>query len=146
MAVSCSCPLPEAGGPAPGLLQWEAGKRHLHSAEHAVTQLVLQHNTALYCQSPPACASPMVCLQCRASVNLQLVEDGVLRLVNLQVLGAKEALGKDGLAVFSQEASCTPVPGSHQAVRSRGSSHAGGILHWACACNVVCALMPICAE
>ena len=46
----------------------------------------------------------------------------MLRLVNLQVLGAKEALGKEGLAVFGKAASRTPAPGSHQAVCSRGSS------------------------
>lgn len=65
-----------------------------------------------------------------------MVGDGVLRLVNLQVLGAKEALGKEGLAVFSGAASRTPAPGSHQVVCSRGSPRAGVNLHWVCAWNV----------
>ena len=66
----------------------------------------------------PRCAADHAVL----SMDLQVVGDGVLRLVNLQVLGAKEALGKEGLAVFSRAASRTPAPGSHQAVRSSGSS------------------------
>ena len=70
----------------------------------------------------------------------------MLRLVNLQVLGTKEALGKAGLAVFSTAASRTPAPGSHHAVRSRDSTHAGVSLHWVCAWNVVCALMHTHAE
>ena len=49
---------------------------------------------------------------------LQAVEDGVLRLVQLQVLGAEERLGKDGLAAFGAAARAAAGPGSHHAVSS----------------------------